>query len=101
MKTIDPHLAGAEPGDSFGARMLASRTHAGLARKDAANRIGLSLGQLGRIERGGVQMVNYPGTASRAAHIYGVPSVWLYACAQAGSRFVPPWYRAPSLELAA
>lgn len=101
MKKLNEHLTGRVEGDHLGARMLASRTHAGLARKDAAKRIGISLSQLGRIERGSVGMVDNPMTIRNAAAIYGVSDVWLYAGAMAGAKFVPNWYGAPKLELAA
>lgn len=101
MKRLDPTLTGHINGDTLGARMLASRTHAGLTQKAAADRIGISAGQLGRIERGAVGMVSDPFTLYRAARAYGVSDVWLYAGRAAGSRLVPDWYGAPKLELAA
>lgn len=101
MKQLNPTLTGHTHGDTLGARMLASRTHAGLTQKSAALRVGLSAGQLGRIERGGVNMVNDPFTLVRAAKVYGVSDVWLYAGEAAPARLVPSWYGAPKLELAA
>lgn len=92
MKTIHPHLAGHMPGDSFGMRMKTARERCGIKRKDAALQMGISPGQLGRIENGAVQMVSDPRTLTRAASLYGVSDVWLYAGGLAGSRLVPGWY---------
>jgi len=101
MKRLDPTLTGHINGDTLGARMLASRTHVGLTQKAAAHRIGISAGQLGRIERGSVGMVNDAFTLVKAARTYGVSDVWLYAGAAAPERLRPEWYGAPKLELAA
>jgi transcriptional regulator with XRE-family HTH domain len=101
MKTINPHIAGHVAGDHLGARMLASRTHAGLSQKVAAARIGLTAGHLGRIERGGISMVKDGVTLQAAARVYGVSAVWLYAGAVAGAKLVPHWYGAPKMDLAA
>jgi hypothetical protein len=37
-------------------------------------------------------MVAEPSTLVRAARVYDVPQVWLYAGSSAGARFVPTWY---------
>ena len=92
MKAIDRTLSGQMPGDSLGRRFLAARNHKGISRKDAAEIIDISVGQLGRIERGSVQMVNEPGTIIRAAKLYEVNQVWLYCGSAGGMRFVPEWY---------
>ncbi|MBO9717497.1 MAG: helix-turn-helix transcriptional regulator [Pseudoxanthomonas sp.] len=89
---MNPQLAGGTEGDNLGRRFRESREHAGLTQQAAAKSIGLSAGQLGRIERGGVSMVAEPGTIVRAARIYGVPQAWLYAGAMAAARLVPAWY---------
>jgi transcriptional regulator with XRE-family HTH domain len=101
MKTIDPTLAGSAKGDFFGLRMRKAREAADISRKDAAAAIGLSAGQLGKVERGTVQMVSDPATLVRAARVYGVSDVWLYAGQAAGTRFVPEWYSLPQQELEA
>lgn len=92
MKVIDRALAGSTPGDNLGRRFLQARTHCSVSRKEAADAIGISAGQLGKIERGGVQMVSEPSTIIRAANLYGVSQVWLYCGSAGGSRFVPDWY---------
>lgn len=92
MKTIDPTLTGHMKNCTLGSRMRASREHARLKIKEAAPRIGISPGQLGRIERGAVGMVSDPRTLSRAAGIYGVSDVWLYAGGIAGRKLIPEWY---------
>jgi transcriptional regulator with XRE-family HTH domain len=92
MKVIDRTLAGSTPGDNLGRRFLQARTHCSVSRKEAADAIGISAGQLGKIERGGVQMVSEPSTIIRAANLYGVSQVWLYCGSAGGSRFVPDWY---------
>ncbi|QQP96517.1 helix-turn-helix domain-containing protein [Lysobacter enzymogenes] len=101
MKKLDPTLTGQIKGDTLGARMLASRTNARMTQKVAAMRIGISPGQLGRIERGAVGMVNDPHTLVWASRAYGVSDVWLYAGATAGAHLVPDWYEAPDMEKAA
>ena len=53
MKALNPQLAGGTEGDSLGRRFLECREHAKLSRQEAARSIGISAGQLGRIERGG------------------------------------------------
>lgn len=92
MKAIDRTLSGQMPGDNLGRRFLAARSHKGISRKDAAEVIDISVSQLGRIERGSVQMVNEPGTIIRAARLYEVNQVWLYCGSAGGHRFVPEWY---------
>lgn len=96
MKRLDPTLTGHLKGDHLGARMLAARQHAGLKRNEAAKRIGLSAGQLGRIERGGVQVVSDPMTLVCAGRAYGVSDVWLYGGGAAPKRLIPDWYHAPA-----
>lgn len=92
MKKIDSTLAGRTEGDNFGRRMRQAREHSGLSRKDAAAELGISVAQLGRIERGSVGMVSDPSTLVRASRAYGVSDVWLYAGSMAGLRFVPDYY---------
>jgi transcriptional regulator with XRE-family HTH domain len=92
MKVIDRTLAGSTPGDNLGRRFLQARMRRSVSRKEAAEAIGISAGQLGKIERGGVQMVSEPATIIRAANLYGVPQVWLYCGSAGGVRFVPDWY---------
>jgi transcriptional regulator with XRE-family HTH domain len=92
MKKIDPTLAGRTEGDHFGLRMRKAREAANLSRKDAAAEIGISVAQLGKIERGSVGMVSDPNTLVRAGRAYGVSDVWLYAGSMAGARFVPDYY---------
>lgn len=101
MKTLDTHLTGHTDGDTFAKRMRESRAHARITRAQAAKGIGISIGQLGKIERGGVTMVNDPSTLVRAGNVYGVSSTWLYAGSAAGLKFVPEWYMAPGLSLVA
>lgn len=101
MKRIDRTLVGGSTDDTLARRMLQARERAGLDRKDAAAKIGLSPGHLARVERGGVQMVADPATLVRAASAYGVSQVWLYAGAHAGQKLIPDWYGAPRLELGA
>lgn len=101
VKIIDPTLTGHLKGDTYGGRMRASRTHAGLTQKEAADLIGLSVAQLSRTERGGVGMASDPTTLVRAARAYGVSDVWLYAGNAAGEKLVPAWYGAPVMGLAA
>jgi transcriptional regulator with XRE-family HTH domain len=98
MKAIDRTLSGSTPGDSLGRRFLQSRMHRAVSRRDAAEAIGISAGQLGKIERGGVQMVSEPSTIIRAANLYGVPQVWLYCGSAGGSRFVPEWYSVAEVQ---
>ncbi|KRG69148.1 helix-turn-helix domain-containing protein [Pseudoxanthomonas dokdonensis] len=93
MKEFNQTLFGSTQGDYFGSRMFQARTHAGIERKDAAESIGISVGQLGRIERGGVRMVSDPTTIVRAARLYGVSDVWLYGGSAASSKHVPDWYQ--------
>lgn len=92
MKRIDHTLCGATSGDTLGRRFLESRQRTKLTQQMAAKQIGISAGQLGRIERGGVGMVAEPSTLVRAARVYEVPQIWLYAGSAAGIRFVPDWY---------
>lgn len=92
MKTIDPTLTGHLNGCTLGVRMRTAREHAHLKIKEAAERIGISPGQLGRIERGAVGMVSDPRTLVRAANTYGVSDVWLYAGGVAGRKLIPEWY---------
>lgn len=101
MKRIDPHLTGNAEGDTLGRRWREARINAKLTQKEASLKIGLSAKQIGRIECGGVQMVDQPATMVRAAAAYGVPQVWLYAGAAAGVRFVPEWYRPEASKVAA
>lgn len=84
MKIPDPTLAGNLRGDYLGARMLAARQKSGLNKKDAAERIGIAVATLSRIERGTTGMVSDPSTITRAAK--------LYAGGLAGSRLTPAWY---------
>lgn len=92
MKPMPRSLAGCHQNDTLGQRMRQSRAHAHLTIKVAAAQIGISAGQLGRIERGGVSMVSEPITLQRAANVYGVSGVWLYAGGHAGSKLTPEWY---------
>lgn len=92
MKAFNEQLAGKQSGDFFHVLMTEARKHSGLDRKAAAERIGLSPSHLGRIERGMVQMVNDPLTLTRAAHVYGVSDVWLYAGAAGSRKHIPAWY---------
>jgi transcriptional regulator with XRE-family HTH domain len=92
MKPMPRSLAGCSKNDTLGQRMRQSRTRCHLTIKDAAAQIGISAGQLGRIERGGVSMVAEPATLQRAARAYGVSDVWLYAGGHAGAKLVPEWY---------
>lgn len=101
MKRLDHTLSGHLRGDHLGARMAAARKNARITRADAAKRIGISAGQLGRIERGGVQMVSSAFTLVLAGRIYGVSDVWLYAGAAGGSKFIPAWYEMPAAQEAA
>lgn len=100
MKRPDPTLCGNIKGDHFGKRMYDARTRTGMSRKDAAAAIILSSNQLGRIERGGVQMVSDPATLTRAAKVYGVNEVWLYSGGMAGPRLTPDWYRVTQADAA-
>lgn len=99
MKRPDPMLAGNIKGDSFARRMFKARERAGISRKEAAEAIGLSANHLRRIEVGGVQMVSDPQTLVRAAKVYGVSDVWLYAGGMA-TKFVPAWYCVQEQEAA-
>lgn len=101
MKRIDQTLCGSLFGDTLAKRFLESRKQTKLTQQMAAKHIGISAGQLGRIERGGVAMVAEPSTLVRAARVYGVPQVWLYAGAAAGSRFIPDWYSVQPIKQAA
>jgi len=92
MKTIDLTLTGHMSGDSLGKRMRSARERVNMKIKDAAAAIGMSAGQLGRVERGAVGMVSDPRTLSRAAKVYGVSDVWLYAGGVAGQKLIPEWY---------
>lgn len=93
MKEFNSQLAGARPGDQFHVRMRMAREAAGLKRTDAADKIGLSSRQLGRIESGAVGMVSDPMTLHRAGAVYGVSDVWLYGGAAAvPQRLIPSWY---------
>lgn len=95
MRTPDPTLSGHLRGDTLGGRMLAARTHAGIERARAAEAIGLSSKHLGRIEQGAVGMVTDPATLVRAAKLYGVSDVWLYAGGLGGAKLTPDWYYVP------
>jgi DNA-binding XRE family transcriptional regulator len=53
MKRIDSTLTGATNGDTLARRFLESRERTKLTQQMAAKQIGISAGQLGRIERGG------------------------------------------------
>lgn len=53
MKTISRNLAGCAAGDTLAVRLREARKHARLTIKDAAPKVGISAGQLGRIEQGG------------------------------------------------
>lgn len=92
MRTIDPTLAGAMPGDHFSKRFREARKHCGLSQSKAADRIGISASSISKIERGGVTMVSDPMTLVHAASVFEVSPLWLYAGASAGMRFVPEWY---------
>jgi transcriptional regulator with XRE-family HTH domain len=92
MKALPRSLAGAREGDRLGTRLRQARESKGYTIKRAAELVGISPGQLGRIERGLVQMVADASTLRRAASAYSVSDVWLYAGDHAGQRFVPDWY---------
>ena len=100
MKALPRCLAGCSANDSLAERMRQSRVHAQLTQKAAAQAIGITPGHLGRIERGGVQMVEKPATIVLAAGAYGVNQVWLYSGGQAGARLVPDWYIVPEVAAA-
>lgn len=100
MKQVSAVLSGRVDGDYLHTRFYQARQNSGLSAKEAADKIGLSVGHLRKLEKGGVQMVADPATIVRAAKAYGVSDVWLYAGAIAGHRFVPDWYRCEALEAA-
>lgn len=43
-------------------------------------------------------MVDDPATLRRAAALYGVSDVWLYAGGHVPSRLIPGWYCAPEAK---
>lgn len=92
MKSLARNLAGAREGDRLGARLRQARKMKGLTIGKAADLIGISAGQLGRIERGSVQMVSDARTLKNASIVYGVSDVWLYAGDHAPQRMIPEWF---------
>lgn len=80
------------PGQHFGERFRACVERCGKSNKEIGEAIGLSAQQVGRIARGGVAMVSDPKTLQRAARLFGVSDVWLYAGPAAPERFKPEWF---------
>lgn len=86
-------VAGTRDADAFGKRMHDAREHAGISEEEAAERGGLSLASLRRIERSQTKMVQTEIRLHTFAKLYGVPEVWLYAGDVAGKATAPSWYR--------
>lgn len=91
MRAFQPSYAPDCKDASFGERFRRCVQHCGKTRKEVALAIGLSPAQVGRICRGGVSMLSDPATVERAARLFGVSSVWLYAGQNAPARMRPEW----------
>lgn len=91
MRAFQPSFALELKDTSFGARFRACMQHSGKTQEEVALAIGISVKQVGRICRGGVSMHSDPRVLERAAHLFDVSSVWLYAGPNAPARMRPEW----------
>lgn len=80
---------GAVTTDLPGLRFLNARMAKGLSTKEAALQIGCAASLLGRIEKGSVYDASDSTLCRRAAQVYGVSEMWLYAGRAAPKRFWP------------
>ena len=88
-----PRLAGTIEGDTFSGRLHALRTHLCLTRKQFSDRVGLTIDQIGRLERGGNGTRSDNPSIESIARTCGVQPVWLYAGSIAPRSLWPDWWQ--------
>ena len=85
-------FCGSINGDSVGGRLQAIRSRLCMTRKQFAEHIGLTDGQVSRLERGGKGTRNDQPSIDQIARICGVQPVWLYAGSVAPRNLWPEWW---------
>ena len=85
-------FCGSINGDSVGGRLQAIRSRLCMTRKQFAEHVGLTDGQVARLERGGKGTRNDQPSIDQIARICGVQPVWLYAGSVAPRNLWPEWW---------